>query len=146
MSNKIMVQTEGKPRTISVQIANREFNTTGTWSRGVIVPVGARLLFPGGFTSRDRDGNVVAPYDTAGQTRQILENMKAYLEELGASLADVVKVTVYFRDMRDWEAHHAVRREYFPVDPPASCLVQVTRMVDERHMLEIDPIVALPGE
>ncbi len=146
MSDKIMVHSNVKPTKLSVKIDDREYQTTGSWSHGVIVPAGARLLFPGGFTSRDRDGNVVAPYDTAGQTRQILENMKAYLEDLGASLADVVKVMVYFRNMADWEAHHAVRREYFPVDPPASCLVQVDRMVDERHMLEIDPIVVLPAE
>lgn len=131
---KIIVNSTVKPKPM------------GVWSHGVIVPSGARLLFPGGFTSRDRDGNVVAPYDMVGQTRTILENMKDYLAEQGATLDDVVKLTVYVKDLTDWDAHHAVRREYWPVDPPASCLVQVARMVDERHMLEIDPIVMLPGE
>lgn len=133
MSGKIVVDSAVKPAPM------------GVWSHGVIVPSGARLLFPGGFTSRDREGNVVAPNDMAGQTRTILENMKAYCAEQGATLDDVVKLTVYVTDLTDWHAHHAVRREYFPVDPPASCLVQVVRLVEPRHVVEIDPVIMLPA-
>lgn len=115
----------------------------GVWSAGVIVPAGAKLCFPGGFTSRDSTGAVVAPHDAAGQTRQILENMKAYCEDLGATLEDVVTLTVFITDMDDWEDIHAVRREYFPVDPPSSALLQVVRCVDERHKIEMIPVIML---
>lgn len=116
----------------------------GVWSHAVQVPAGRSLLFPSGFTSRDSEGNVVAPNDIEGQTRQILENMKAFLAEVGATLEDVVKMIVFVTDLTGWEKVHAVRREYFPIDPPASTLVQVTSLVEERHKIEIEVVVLLP--
>jgi 2-iminobutanoate/2-iminopropanoate deaminase len=142
VSRKIMVRSRRRAQASQLDIQGRR--PVGVWSLGVIVPAGSRLCFPGGFTSRDAEGRVVAPHDAAGQTRQILENLKAYCEELGATLEDVVNVTVFITDMDDWEAIHAVRREYFPVDPPSSALVQVVRLVDERHKIEIVPIILLP--
>jgi 2-iminobutanoate/2-iminopropanoate deaminase len=141
VSGKIMVRSKRRPAASRIDIAGKP--SVGVWSQGVIVPGGSRLCFPGGFTSRDAEGNVVAPGDAAGQTRQILENMKAYCEELGATLEDVVTLTVFITDMDDWEAIHAVRREYFPVDPPSSALVQVVRCVDERHKIEMIPVIML---
>lgn len=140
MAGKIMVQSSVKGRALS-------FNgQRGIWSAGCIAPAGSRLLFSGGFTSRDREGNVVAPNDAIGQTRQILENMKVYCEEQGATLADVLTLQVFITDMDDWAGIHAVRQEYFPVDPPSSCLVQVSRMVDPLHKIEMVPVILLPGE
>jgi 2-iminobutanoate/2-iminopropanoate deaminase len=116
----------------------------GVWSHAVQVPEGRTLVFPSGFTSRDAKGNVVAPNDSAGQMRQILENLKAFVEEIGATLADVVKVTVYTTHIEDFAKIHAVRREFFPNDPPASTMIQVTRMVDPTHRLELDAVVLAP--
>lgn len=115
----------------------------GVWSQGVSVPSGRSLFFTA-FTSRDAAGTIVAPNDIVAQTRQILENIKGFLGELGASLEDVVKVTVYVTDLRRWDEVHAVRREYFPVDPPASCLVQVVSLVDPALMIEFDIVALLP--
>lgn len=142
MSGKIMVRSKRRPAASQLDIQGKP--SVGVWSQGVIVPAGSRLCYPGGFTSRDSEGKVVAPNDAAGQTRQILENMKAYCEELGATLRDVVTLTVFITDMDDWEDIHAVRREYFPEDPPSSALLQVVRCVDERHKIEMIPIILLP--
>ena len=116
----------------------------GVWSHAVKVPEGRTLIFPSGFTSRDAKGNVVAPNDSAGQMRQICENLKAFVEEMGATLADVVKVTVYTTHIEDFAKIHAVRREYFPKDPPASTMIQVSRMVDPTHRLELEAVVLAP--
>lgn len=132
MSGKITLTSKALPPPI------------GVWSHAIQVPAGRSLLFPSGFTSRDSAGNVVAPNDIEGQTRQILENMKAFLAEVGATLEDVVKMIVFVTDLTGWEKVHAVRREYFPVDPPASTLVQVTSLVEERHKIEIEVVVLLP--
>ena len=87
---------------------------------------------------------MVAPNDSAGQMRQICENLKAFVEEMGATLADVVKVTVYTTHIEDFSKIHAVRREYFPKDPPASTMIQVSRMVDPTHRLELEAVVLAP--
>lgn len=116
----------------------------GVWSHAVRVPEGRTLIYPSGFTSRDASGKVVAPNDAAGQMRQILTNLKAFVEEQGATLEDVVKVTVYTTDIEDFAKIHAVRREFFPKDPPASTMIQVTRMVDPTHKLELECVVLAP--
>jgi enamine deaminase RidA (YjgF/YER057c/UK114 family) len=142
MTGKIMVQGTRKAAAGALDIQGKP--SVGVWSAGVIVPVGARLCFPGGFTSRDAAGKVVAPHNAAGQTRQICENIKNYCEDLGCDLADVVNLTVFITDMDDWEDIHRVRREYWPVDPPSSALLQVVRCVDERHKLEMIPVIMIP--
>lgn len=139
-----MVPQGTKASAASLDIKGKR--SVGVWSAGVIVPAGSNICYPGGFTSRDSDGKVVAPHDAAGQTRQILENMKRYCESLGATLADVVNLTVFITDMDDWEDIHRVRREYFPVDPPSSALLQVVRCVDERHKLEMIPVIMVPDQ
>ncbi len=55
----------------------------------------------------------------AGETRQVMENIKASLEKYGSSLGEVVKCTVFLADIGEWEAMNEVYVTYFPVDPPA---------------------------
>jgi enamine deaminase RidA (YjgF/YER057c/UK114 family) len=116
----------------------------GVWSHAVQIPPGRTLIYPSGFTSRDNKGNVVAPNDAAGQMRQILTNLKAFVEEVGATLEDVVKVTLFTTRIDQFSAIHAVRREFFPKDPPASTMVQVVRMVEPTHVLEMEAVVLAP--
>ena len=75
------------------------------------------LLFVSGQVGV-RDGKVVEG-GIEEQTRATLENMRAVLECAGATLANVVKVTVFINDMALWPAMNAVYAEYFPTDPPA---------------------------
>ena len=68
-----------------------------------LVP-GTTELVPGGIT---------------GQTRQVLDNIKAILERNGSSLDRVVKCTVFLADIDEWPAMNEVYRTYFPANPPA---------------------------
>ncbi|WP_456321948.1 Rid family detoxifying hydrolase, partial [Palaeococcus sp. (in: euryarchaeotes)] len=61
------------------------------------------FLFIAGQIPADKDGNLVKG-DIKAQTRQVLENIKAILEAAGGSLENVVKVTVYLKDMNDFGA------------------------------------------
>jgi 2-iminobutanoate/2-iminopropanoate deaminase len=63
--------------------------------------------------------------DIAGQTRQVLENLKAVLEETGAGLEDVVKTTVFLSSMKDFQAMNEVYAEYFDKNPPARATIEV---------------------
>lgn len=60
-----------------------------------------------------------AASDASGQVRQCLKNIASILEELGLSLASVVKTTVFLTDPSDFKAMNEGYKEFFPEEPPA---------------------------
>lgn len=62
------------------------------------------------------------------QTRRVLENIKAILEAAGYSLNDVVKVTVFLKDLKYFNEFNKVYGEYFKDKPPARTTVQVAEL------------------
>ena len=104
---------------------------------------GKQFLFISGLTARNINGNIVGKGDMRVQTKQILENMKIILEEAEASFDHIVKVTVYVTDLNYFKEIHEVRAQYFKGDLPASTLVQVSRLVNEDCMIEIDAVAVL---
>lgn len=116
----------------------------GVWSPAVVVTQPGKLVFLSGFTARDEKGEVAHPGDIRGQTRLVCENLKATVEAAGGSLKDIVSVTVFVRDIKQFDAIHEVRRQYFPSEPPASTMVEVTRLVDDKMLIEINAVAALP--
>lgn len=75
--------------------------------------------------------------DVAEQTRQILENISAVLEAAGCSLSQVIKTTVFLKNMSDFAAMNEVYGEYFKIDPPARSTVEVARLPKEA-LVEIE--------
>lgn len=76
--------------------------------------------------------------DIKEQTRQSLENVKAILEEAGASLNDVVKVGVFIKDMNEFAAINEVYSEYFNKNKPARACVEVARLpLDVKIEIEV---------
>lgn len=71
------------------------------------------LLFVSGQVPRDQRTGALVGDDVATQTRQTLSNLQRVLEQGGASLADVVSVTVYLARADDWTAMNAVYAEMF---------------------------------
>ena len=120
------------------------FVPTGkTYSHGIIVDAG-RTLYVAGQTSRDRQGDIVCKGDAAGQTRQVLENMKKVIEGAGGRMEDVAKTTVYITDIKHREAVGRVRREFFKGDAPANTLLVISGLADPAFLVEIEAIVPLP--
>src|SRR6476659_5907065 len=66
--------------------------------------------------------------DIAAQTERVLENLKAVLESAGWSLRNVVKTTVYLKDMSEFAGMNEVYARYFPEKPPARSTVEVARL------------------
>lgn len=62
------------------------------------------------------------------QTRQVLENLKHILEAAGSSLDNVVKTTVFMKDLNDYAAINDVYKEFFQRRPPARAAVQAARL------------------
>ncbi|AEC52488.1 hypothetical protein PNA2_1573 [Pyrococcus sp. NA2] len=99
------------------------------------------FLFIAGQIPLDKDGKVVEG-NIKAQTRQVLENIKAILEAAGAGLENVVKVTVYLRDMNDFGAMNEVYSEYFNRSKPARVVVEVSRLPKDVK-IEIEAIAYL---
>ena len=115
----------------------------GYYSNAVRVESGP-LLFIAGQVSVDQEGTLVGKGDAAAQCRQILRNISAICAANGASLADVVSVSVYVTDIATLDVIAPVRLEHFPKNGPASVLVQVSRLVEPDMLLEISAVVAVP--
>lgn len=114
-----------------------------SYSHGIIVEAG-KTLYVAGQTSRDAQGNVVCKGDAAGQTRQVLENMKKVIQGAGGRMEDVAKTTVYITDIKHREAVGRVRQEFFKGDPPANTLLVISALADPAFLVEIEAIVPLP--
>lgn len=111
----------------------------GVFTSAVEAPRG-RTIYVSGLTSRDVDGNVVGEGDIKAQTEKVLENVKTILGEAGATMEDIVKVTVFILDMEQFSEIHEVRRRYFTEPYPASSMVEVSRLVDPRLLIEIEAV------
>lgn len=113
------------------------------YTQGILAE-GKRLLFIAGQTGVDAGNNVVGKGDVAAQTEQVLKNMKAVLDEAGASFADIVKITTYITDPRFRDGLNPARLKYFGENPPASTLVVVSGLADPDYLVEIEAIAVLP--
>jgi 2-iminobutanoate/2-iminopropanoate deaminase len=113
----------------------------GHYSHAVIAQ--GRTLYVAGQVPIDADGEVVGA-DAATQARQVLSNLAAVLEAASATLADVVKTTVYLTNRDDRAAVGKVRQAYFTGSPPANTLVVVAGLADPRYLVEIEAIAVLP--
>ncbi len=83
------------------------------------------FLFLSGVDPIDLEKGLIVTDDIVKATEIVLENMKRSLESVGSSLAKVVKVTVFMRDMGDFNKLNEVYASYFPVDPPARTCIAV---------------------
>jgi 2-iminobutanoate/2-iminopropanoate deaminase len=102
------------------------------------------LLYISGLVSWDKDGKVVGKGDAAEQTRRIFAAMKRIMDEVGAGFDDVLKVTVFLRNMEDRPKINPVRQEVFGDSRPASTLVEVAKLVDPDLLVEIEAVVGIP--
>lgn len=101
------------------------------------------FIFTSGQIPIDPATGEIVPGDIQAQTRRSLENIKGILESAGASLENVVKTTVFVKDMNDFTKINEVYAEYFPAPSPARSLVQVARLPKDVG-IEIE-VIAAPG-
>ena len=112
----------------------------GHYSQALAVPAKGVLVFVSGMTARRTDGTVAGVGDVEEQTRQVCENIKTALEAAGGTLADVCRVDVYLRNIGDRERVNKVRRQFFGSPPPASTMVEVSKLASPEYLVEISAI------
>ena len=103
------------------------------------------LLFISGMVGVDARGRVVGKGDVVAQARATFSNIGRVLEAEGASFADVLKVTVYLRNVEDRARINPVRAEFFGDARPASTLVEVSKLVHPELLIEVEAVAGLPG-
>jgi 2-iminobutanoate/2-iminopropanoate deaminase len=111
----------------------------GPYSQGIRV---GDLVFVAGEKGIDPRTGKVVPGGIAAETRQTFENIKAILDEAGATLDDAVSATVHMTDLSEFGAMNEVYAEYFHEAPPGRTTVQVAALPGGAH-IEITLIAAL---
>jgi enamine deaminase RidA (YjgF/YER057c/UK114 family) len=112
------------------------------FSQGISTPAG-RTVWTAGQVALDETGAVVGAGDPAKQTEATLENLRRVLAAGGATLSDVVRLTVYLTDMAHLPAIQKVRAQYFPSDPPVSSTIGITCLVNPELVIEIDAVAVV---
>lgn len=100
------------------------------------------FLFISGQLPTDKDSGNIVDGGIEAQTHQSLENIKAILTAAGSSFDNIVKTTVYLKDMNDFTAMNGVYATYFMQQCPARACVQVAKLPKDA-MVEIEVMVAL---
>ncbi len=114
----------------------------GPYSIGVQV---GELVFTSGQLGLDPATGNIVPGGIEAETHQALRNLAAVLEAAGVGLEDVVKTTVFLRDIQDFAKMNAVYAEYFKENPPARSAIQVAAL-PKAGAVEIEAIAVLPME
>ncbi len=114
----------------------------------VVEATGSRIVFISGQVALDKDGNVVGAGDLGKQAEQVFQNLQACLASVGATFADVTKMTTFivgYQASRDRPVLGAVRQKYLPAEnPPASTLLGVQSLASPDIMIEIEATAVLP--
>jgi enamine deaminase RidA (YjgF/YER057c/UK114 family) len=129
---KVMTESQAKVRFI---------NRAPLGYSHVVEVSGGRTIYIAGQLALDKDGKLVGSSDFRAQVKQVFENLKARLEEGGATFKDVVKLNYYLTDASDLQALRETRNSYIDTEnPPASTLVVVKQLVSEEYLVEVEAI------
>jgi len=124
---KKVIQTEKAPKAI------------GPYSQAI--QAGSFLFLSGQIPLDPKTGELVKG-DIRQQTKQVLENLKGVLESEKLEMKDVVKVTIFLKDIGDFNQVNEVYATYFPSSPPARSTVEVSKLPRNAE-IEIEAIALI---
>lgn len=101
------------------------------------------VVFVSGQAPISPDGELVGEGDFEAQVRQTFDNLRTVLEQAGASLESIVKLTVFLTDIATLREYSRIRAELMPGPAPASSAVQVGALVQPGMMVEVEAIAVL---
>jgi enamine deaminase RidA (YjgF/YER057c/UK114 family) len=123
-----------------------ELDAPPGYSQVVEVRAG-RIIFIAGQTALDEDGKLVGKDDFAAQAEQVFRNLSFALQAVGCNASNLVKLTVFLRDMDNLPTYRETRNRFFattrPPAAPAVTLVEVSRLYGPDFMIEIEAIAAV---
>ena len=101
------------------------------------VKVGNRIYVTG-TTALGPDGEIVGEGNAYEQAKQCLRNIESALKRLGAGLEYVVRTRMFVTDISRWEEYGRAHGELFRGIMPATTMVEVSRLIDPRMLIEIE--------
>lgn len=116
------------------------------YSPATLTPVSAThaLLSISGQVAVDAEGATVGAGNARVQAEYVFDRIDALLDAAGATRAHLTSVVIYVANMADFAVISPVRDEYMPEPPPASTLVEVSRLAVEDHLVEISATAVVP--
>ncbi|AEV67298.1 RidA family protein [Acetivibrio clariflavus] len=123
-----VVSTEKAPKAI------------GPYSQAIKIQ---NMVYTSGQIPVDPSSGEVVDGGIENQTRQVLENLKAVLAEAGTGFENVVKTTVYIKDMNDFASVNKIYGQYFKEPYPARSCVEVARLPKD-VLVEIEAVAIIP--
>lgn len=124
---------------INLLATDKAPGAVGPYSQG---SKAGNLVFTSGQLALDPETGKMVEGDIQDHTRRSLENVKAVLAAGGASLNDVVKVTIFVDDMGQFSLINEVYAEYFTDHKPARSLVEVAKLPLDA-LIEIEAVAYL---
>ena len=109
------------------------------------MPASDRLIYVSGQVAIDETGELVGKGDAAKQAEQVFKNIHRILTDCGATIGDIVKLNWYFKNMGDRAAIIAERDRFLGAHRPASTAVEISRLVNEDWLIEVDCVAAVRG-
>jgi enamine deaminase RidA (YjgF/YER057c/UK114 family) len=112
----------------------------------IVEVAGARMIFIAGQTATNAQGETVGKDDFSAQVAQVFRNLETALRAVGCGAGNLVKMTVFLRDMENLSAYREARNRFFasvtPPAAPAITLIEVSRLYGADFMIEIEAIAA----
>ncbi|MAQ63362.1 MAG: hypothetical protein CMA48_03490 [Euryarchaeota archaeon] len=112
------------------------------YSRAVRI---GNIIEVAGTTAVDTEGQVVGAGDISKQTDYIFNKIKNALNDAGSKMSDVIRTRMYLTDINDWETVARVHGDIFSDIKPVSTLVEVSGLIDEELLIEIEVSAVVSG-
>jgi 2-iminobutanoate/2-iminopropanoate deaminase len=112
----------------------------GPYSQAVMC---GNLLFASGQIALHPETNEIVDGNIQKQTKQVLENIGAVLKAAGSNFQNILKTTVFLKDINDFGAMNEIYQSYFSTNSPARSTVEVSRLPKD-VLVEIECIAEIP--
>ena len=112
------------------------------YSRAVRI---GNIIEVAGTTAVDTEGQVVGAGDISKQTDYIFNKTRNALNDAGSKMSDVIRTRMYLTDINDWETVARVHGDIFSDIKPVSTLVEVSGLIDEELLIEIEVSAVVSG-